>query len=113
MLAGGEEESDFIASIGGAPALRLLGRGTPEDQRYWLRVWAARGMLWAGPPNDPRVVGTALIDPAWRVREMACKVIARHCVDELLDEVAALELDPVTRVRTAASRATRRIIERS
>ena len=111
MLAGGDEEPDFIAAIGGAPALHLLGAGTPEDQSYWLRVWAARGLLWAGRPNETGVLRTALEDGAWRVREMTCKVIARHCVDELLESVIALEIDPVARVRNAAFRATRRIIE--
>lgn len=42
---------------------------------------------------------------------MTCKIIARHSVVLLLDEVIALEVDPVTRVRTAASRAARRIVD--
>jgi hypothetical protein len=111
VLADGDEEPDFIATIGGAPALHLLGAGIPEDQRYWLRVWALRGLLWAGCPNDTGALRSGLSDDAWRVREMTCKVIARHRVDELLDDLTPLEMDPVTRVRTAATRATRRIIE--
>ena len=110
VLAGGEEEPEFVAAIGGAPALHLLSRGIPGDQRYWLRVWAARGMLWAGRPSDPAVLRMALDDAAWRVREMTCKVIARHRVDELLDDVVALEGDPVARVRIGATRAARRIV---
>ena len=74
-------------------------------------MWAARGLLWAGRPNETGVLRTALEDGAWRVREMTCKVIARHRVDELLESVIALEIDPVARVRKAAFRATRRIIE--
>lgn len=111
VLAHGDEEPEFLATIGGAPALHLLSQGIPNDQGYWVRVWGARGMLWAGPPNDTGVLRTALEDDAWRVREMTCKVIARHRVDALLDEVIALEVDPVTRVRTAATRAARRIVE--
>jgi hypothetical protein len=57
------------------------------------------------------VLRTALEDSAWRVREMTCKVIARHRVDELLEDVIALQTDPVARVRNAATRATRRIID--
>ena len=34
MLAGGEEESDFIVTVGGAPALHLLGAANPEGQAY-------------------------------------------------------------------------------
>jgi hypothetical protein len=111
LLAGGDEEPDFIATIGGAPALHLLGAGIPEGQSYWLRVWAARGLLWAGCPEDKGALRAGLEDAAWRVREMTCKVIARHSLDELLDDVVPLENDSVTRVRIAATRATRRIIE--
>ena len=111
LLAGGDEEPAFVVAIGGSPALRLLSQGVPKAQRYWLRVWAARGVLWAGRPIDGEVLRTGLDDASWRVREMTCKVVARHCVDELLDEVIALEVDPVTRVRNAAARAARRIIE--
>src|SRR3954447_13738364 len=72
---------------------------------YWLRVWGARGLLWNW---DARAVGsirTALGDEAWRVREMAAKVIAHHLVDELQPEVAQPVHDPVPRVQTAAARA--------
>ncbi|MDT7539944.1 MAG: hypothetical protein QOI82_3529 [Actinomycetota bacterium] len=72
---------------------------------YWLRVWGARGLLWNW---DVRAVGsirTALRDDAWRVREMAAKVVARHVVDEVQPEVAELLHDPIPRVRAAASRA--------
>jgi HEAT repeats len=47
----------------------------------------------------------ALGDDHWRVREMACKVIARHQVGDALPAVARLRDDPVPRVRAAAARA--------
>jgi hypothetical protein len=47
----------------------------------------------------------ALGDHAWRVREMAAKVVARHRVGRALDAIAALRMDPVPRVRAAAERA--------
>ncbi len=43
-------------------------------------------------------------DEAWRVREMAARVIARHRFDAL-DAVVGLRDDPVPRVRVAANRA--------
>jgi hypothetical protein len=61
--------------------------------------------LWTGPGKNIAVLREALADGHWRVREMACKVIARHEVGDLLDRVAALEADPVERVRAAAARA--------
>jgi len=54
-------------------------------------------------------VEAALHDDAWRVREMALKVVARHRLDETLTAVAGLQEDPVARVRTAASRALFRL----
>ena len=91
LLAGGAEEPEFIAILGGPPAIRLLDDGgVRPDQRYWLRVWAARGLLWAGPGGQVSVLRAALTDDAWRVREMTCKVIARHRVADLLQDVASL-----------------------
>jgi HEAT repeat protein len=80
-------------------------------QDYWLRVWAARGLLWAGPGDDIDALRSALADDSWRVREMTCKVVARHRVGDLLDDVVVLESDPVSRVRSAAVGAARRIVE--
>ncbi|MGI8794112.1 MAG: HEAT repeat domain-containing protein [Acidimicrobiales bacterium] len=105
LLAGGLEASDFIAMLGGAAGVRLLNEGMPEHQAYWLRVWAARGLLWAGPGEDAAVLRAALHDESWRVREMVCKVIARHRLGDLIGLVAELESDPVKRVRSAAFRA--------
>jgi hypothetical protein len=50
-------------------------------------------------------------DEAWRVREMAAKVTARHLVGDALPEVLALRDDPVPRVRAAAERAVARITQ--
>jgi HEAT repeat protein len=47
----------------------------------------------------------ALADEAWRVREMAAKVVARRRLGDALTAVAALQQDPVPRVRAAAARA--------
>lgn len=111
LLAGGDEDPSFVTTLGGPHATRLLDRGLPTDQEYWLRVWAARGLLWAGPGDRPEVLRVALRDDAWRVREMTCKVVARHRVGELLDGVAGLESDEIPRVRRAAEKAIMRIVD--
>jgi hypothetical protein len=111
LLGGGSAEPDFILMLGDAHAAALLDDGIPPGQEYWLRVWGARGLLWAGPGDDVGPLRTALHDDAWRVREMACKVIARYRIGDLLDDVSALRSDPVARVRAAATRAAARIIE--
>lgn len=110
MLGGGDEQADFILMLGGPPARRLLAEGIPASQDYWLRVWAARGLLWAGAGDDPTRLQVGLGDESWRVREMTCKAIARHRVDGLLDAVTALENDPKERVREAATTAAHRIV---
>ena len=111
LLSGESGDPDFVVMLGGAHAMRLLDDGVPRGQAYWLRVWAARGLLWAGPGDDIDVLGVALDDESWRVREMTCKVAARHRVGELLEEISALRDDPVRRVRDAAARAALRIVE--
>jgi hypothetical protein len=111
LLVGGDASPDFVIVLGGAPAIRLLGDGLPADQRYWLRVWSARGLLWAGPPQHLATLRRALGDGHWRVREMACKVVAWHRLGDLFDDVTRLESDGNSRVRAAASRAVRSIVE--
>ena len=111
LLAGGSADPDFLITLGGPAAMHLLNDGVPDQQAYWLRVWAARGLLWVGPGKDIGLLRTALNDDAWRVREMLCKVVARHRVGDLLDDVADLESDPIQRVRAAAARAAVSIVQ--
>ncbi len=112
LLAGGEDH-ELSVILGGAHAQQLIANGIPEDQSYWIRVWAARGLLWAGVGERAEDLRAALSDGSWRVREMTCKVVARHRLGDLLEDVAALETDPIPRVRAAAARAAARIIESS
>src|SRR3954470_1714677 len=102
--AGGGVGADLILALGGPPA-RWVVTGEPSGPPYWLRVWALRGLLWAWDDVAIQSVETALQDDAWRVREMALKVVARHRLEDPLATVAGLQDDPVARVRAAASRA--------
>jgi hypothetical protein len=97
--------------LGGTPAWQLLANGIPEDQEYWTRVWAMRGLLWASPDGAVDVLLRGLQDTHWRVREMTCKVVARHRVGDVLDALAAVEADANLRVRRSAHRAAMRIVE--
>lgn len=110
LLAGAVDDVDFIVRLGGKPALQLLSSGVPIGQEYWLRVWAARGLLWAGPEPALDALRRALADDHWRVREMACKVAARHRTLDVLDAVIDLQTDPNERVARAATRAARRTV---
>lgn len=79
----------------------------PRPDSYWLRVWGLRGLLWVWDDSAAPVAVAALADEAWRVREMAAKVAARHLVGEALPVLASIRGDPVERVRRATDRAIR------
>ncbi len=94
--------------LGGVHAEAVLAG---RDKPYWLRVWAARGLLWAYDDVAEAALITALSDEHWRVREMACKVVARHTVSAAFDAVSRRSADEVPRVRAAAARALSRLAE--
>jgi hypothetical protein len=102
LLAGAEIDSVMREVFGREHSPEWL---ESEVNAYWLRVWGARGLLWNWDPRAVDALRVALGDDAWRVREMAAKVIARHLVDDLQPTVAELVDDPVPRVRAAATRA--------
>ena len=108
LINGGDSDAELVLALGGPPA-RWVVTGEPSGPPYWLRVWATRGLLWAWDDVALLSLQTALSDDAWRVREMALKVVARHKLDEALSMVVDLQEDPSARVRAAASRALVRI----
>jgi hypothetical protein len=101
----GDVSDEMITVLGGAPARYVLDGGEGGRTGYWPRVWGARGLLHEWDPVATAAIIGATRDEAWRVREMAAKVIARHRVGDALDAAAALRADEVARVRAAARRA--------
>lgn len=108
LLSSREVDDGLVLALGGPHARSVLDHEPPGSD-YWLRVWAARGLLWAWDDVALPCLLDALEDDSWRVREMALKVIARHGLDDSLARVADLQEDPVPRVRAAASRALVRL----
>jgi hypothetical protein len=110
LLRGQAADDDLMIALAGPAAQTVLDDGPRDSQLYWLRVWGARGLLYAWDDTAAPAVTAAVIealgDEAWRVREMAAKVIARHRLGAALGAVARLRDDPVPRVRAAAERAT-------
>ena len=100
-----EVDDDLITALGGEHGANVLDGAEGGKGGYWPRVWAARGLLHAWDDSATEAIIHATDDEAWRVREMAGKVVARHRVGDALDAVAALRDDPVPRVRAAAQRA--------
>ncbi len=105
LILGDDRDAGLIVVLGAGHARHILDDGVPDDQAYWFRVWAARGLLWVWDDVGMDAVRAALADPAWRVREMAVKVVARHQLGDLLPVVLVLRTDPTDRVRSAAQRA--------
>jgi HEAT repeat protein len=110
LLEGRNADPELIVALGGPPAY-WAESGEPGGPPYWLRVWAARGLLWVWDDQALPSVISALSDDAWRVREMAAKVVARHRLGDALPNVTDLRHDPIPRVRKAASRAVVRLTE--
>jgi HEAT repeat protein len=108
LLAGRGADPDLIVALGGPPA-RWAKTGEASGPEYWLKVWAARGLLWNWDEVAVPTVLSALDDEAWRVREMALRVVARHSIRDGAAAVARLENDPSARVRSAAARARARL----
>ena len=107
LLQGRHDVDDaLVLGLGGAAAHAVLDGREGGKAGYWPRVWAARGLLYAWDECAVAAVIQATADEAWRVREMAAKVIARHRVADGLGAVAGLRGDQVARVRAAAERAT-------
>ncbi|MET3803198.1 HEAT repeat protein [Nakamurella sp. UYEF19] len=104
LLAGEEVDPQLIMALAGPAATGVLTNVAPWPD-YWLRVWGARGLLWEWHADATAAIVTALDDEAWRVREMAAKVVARHKIDDGLNSVVAAQQDSNARVRSAARRA--------
>lgn len=99
ILRGEEPDPELLAEL----------RGEAGGDGYWYRVWAARGLRWAWHDSGLPGLLFALADEHWRVREMACKVVAHNLVEDAFEEVTVLRGDAHWRVRAAAERAVVRL----
>jgi hypothetical protein len=109
LLEGRDVDDALVVALGGPPAPYVLSGGAGGRHGYWPRSWAARGVFHVWDDRATAAVVRATEDEAWRVREMALKVIARHCVGEGMSAALALRNDPVPRVCVAAERAVVRL----
>ena len=106
LIAGHDLDPLMRAVFGDAHTDAWLGN---EVNAHWLRVWGVRSLLWNWDERASSTLQSALSDEAWRVREMAAKVVSRHLVDPALPFVVDLRGNPVARVRQADERALIRL----
>jgi hypothetical protein len=106
LLQGRHDVDDsLLLALGGPFAQAVLSGQAGGKAGYWPRVLAARGLLHAWDNRATATIIQATTDDAWRVREMAAKVIARHRIGDAFTAAAQLRNDRVPRVRAAAERA--------
>jgi len=101
LIEGNNEGKEFLLVVGGEHAQGILD-GAPV--LYWPELWGTRALLHAWNDSAADAVRTALSNQAWRVREMATRVVATRRVEAHEQLVALLE-DETPRVRAAAARA--------
>lgn len=114
LLRGQRVDGHFLRVLAGPAAESVLDgteAGYGNLDGYWPRVWAARGLLHVWDDTATDAIIDATTHTAWRVREMAAKVVAHHHVAPAIDAIVVLLDDENARVRAAASRAFRVVSE--
>lgn len=101
-------DAELVAALGGPPAEWARDGGEPGPD-YWLRVWAARGLLYAWHGSARPAIVSALTDDAWRVREMTLRVVAERGIKVKRLRIQEMLEDPSARVRAAAARTMERL----
>ena len=86
------------------PPAAWVRTGGEPGPGHWLRVWAARGLLYAWHGSARAAVESSLTDEAWRVREMALRVVAERGLSQTRPIVEALSRSPLVPRRTAHER---------
>ncbi len=81
----GEVSDNLIVVLGGEHGRNVLDGADGGKAGYWPRVWAARALLHQWDPVATAAITDATHDEAWRVREMAAKVVAAHRVGDALE----------------------------
>jgi hypothetical protein len=111
-LLSGNELTEELGYVLGGPASRTVLNGSEGGPLgYWTRTWALRGLLYAWDSSAEAVVIAALTDEAWRVREMAAKVISRHQIGNAISVLASVQNDAIARVRVAVQRALTTLVQ--
>lgn len=101
LMAGKNEGDSFLVLLGGEHARAILDGAPPL---YWPELWGTRALMYVWDDSAIPAVIRALGNPAWRVREMAARVVAARGL-AATPELTAMIADDTPRVRIAAARA--------
>ncbi|MBP1326602.1 hypothetical protein JOF28_001834 [Leucobacter exalbidus] len=101
LIDGNNEGEDFLLFVGGEHAQGILD-GAPV--LYWPELWGMRSLLYVWNDTATPAVVNALHNTAWRVREMAARVIAERSLPATMELIELLG-DDTPRVRIAVARA--------
>ena len=101
LVGGFNSGEEFLLVVGGRHAQGILGGAPPL---YWPELWGTRALLYVWDDSAAPAVVAALTNQAWRVREMATRVVATRSLP-VAEAVAELLRDEVARVRASAARA--------
>jgi len=101
LVGGFNSGEEFLLVVGGRHAQGILGGAPPL---YWPELWGTRALLYVWDDSAAPAVVAALTNQAWRVREMATRVVATRSL-LVAEAVAELLRDEVARVRASAARA--------
>lgn len=101
LVGGYNVGEEFLLYVGGRHAQGILD-GAPV--LYWPELWGTRALLYVWDDSATDAVKAALANQAWRVREMATRVVALRGLDET-PALVGLLTDEVARVRAASARA--------
>lgn len=110
LLEGRSADDELLVALAGPAARAVLDGREGGRHGYWLRVWAARGLLHAWDDVATGAIIRATSDHSWRVREMIAKVVAAHGVDGAAPALAVMLDDPISRVRKVAERALTKLV---
>jgi hypothetical protein len=111
LLAGAPLDAELGEVLAGPASRSVIAGSEGGPTGYWVRVWALRAFLYTWNDVATPAVVSACADESWRCREMALKVTARRRLDEALEAATRCQGDPVARVRAAAQRALRVLVE--
>ncbi|ONI69403.1 hypothetical protein BWI15_22730 [Kribbella sp. ALI-6-A] len=94
-----------LVAITGSPDPGGWSKPVDPVNYYWVRVWAARALMYTWRDEAVDALRAVADDPAWRVREHVARITAQRELGELVDSLLPMLDHELPRVRAAGVRA--------